>query len=148
MTIHFPKEAKLPREKQPKCVISIKVAGKYFIGRSLNFDFIKSEITATFKKYKYKEGVWESNMYYPLVKYMVDKNIQDVFIEILFTSDSGYELLKEELNQLNNRFGKRNCLNQNDTPYVPKFKTKISTNKWLTHNEYLNFMKLLKTRQA
>lgn len=143
LTIKFPKEAELPREEQPKCVIKIAVGGKYFIGRSLNFEFIDRELRDVLKRYKYKQGVWETNLFYPVVKYIVDKSIEFVQVEILFKSESGYEILKEELRQLELNFGKRNCLNQNNIPHVPKFKTAKSTSKWLTHNEFLNFKKLL-----
>lgn len=143
LTIKLPKEAELERSEQPKCVIKMTVGNKYYIGRSLNFEFIEKELRDCLKKYQYKKGIWETHLYYPIIKHIVDKGIDVVSVEILFTSESGYEVLKEELNQLSASFGKRNCLNQNNIPYVPKFKTPTSTSKWLTHNEFLNFKKLL-----
>ncbi len=139
----LPQEASLPREEQPKCVIKMICGGKYYIGRCLNFEFLTTELLTLYKRYLYRSGIREDNLYFPLLEHIVKNNIQAVEIVILFKSESGYEVLKEELNQLVLHYGKRNCLNKNNVPHVPKFKTPKSPNKWLTHNEYLNFMKLL-----
>jgi hypothetical protein len=143
----IPKELQVEKDHQPKCVIKITVGKKYLITRSLNIEFIKNEIASCYKKYKYRQGVWETNYYYPIVKHIVSKDIQTVSISIIFQSESGYEVLKEELRQLEHSFGKRSCLNLNDIPHIPSFKTKATPNKWLTHNEYLNFKRLLKSKQ-
>lgn len=147
MKIHLPKEAELPKEQQPKCVIRYTAGTKHFIGRSLSFSFIQDELMTCYKRYKFRQGIWDNNLFYPIVKHIVDKNIEDVFVEIIFQSESGYSVLKEELRQLELNYGKRKCLNQNQLPHIPKFKTPTATSKWLTHNEYLNFMKLIKTKQ-
>ena len=143
MKIILPKQADLPKDKHPKCVIKVKAGRKYYIGRSLNFDFILKELQLLYNRYKYRQGVWDDNLYLPIIQHVVERNLPEVEIEILFQSESGYQVLKEELRQLETHFGKRDCLNRNDTPYVPKFKTPSSPNKWLTHNEFLNFKKLL-----
>lgn len=133
---------------QSKCVIKITVGDKFYIGRSANLSFVNKELRSVYKKYKYafNGGVSEDNLFYPIVKHMVDKGIEFIEIEILYESHSGYEVLKEELRLLQENFGKRACLNKNKLPHLPQtFKTSTTQNRnrWLTHNEWLNFKKLL-----
>ena len=129
---------------QLKAVIKINVGKYYYISRAITFKFIKDELTKTYAQYKYsREGAYTDHLYFPIVVKMVEKAIETVSFEIVFTSQSGYEVLKEELKLLQESFGKKMCLNANSIPYVAKFKTPKSTSKWLTHNEFLNFKKLL-----
>lgn len=141
--IKLPKEAELPKEEQPKSVIRIDAGKWYYIGRSLNFEFIETEMKRVYKDIMYKGKHQENNLFYLLVKKIIDNAIENVTVSILFKSDSGYAVLKEELKHLEINFGKRYCLNQNNIPHVPKFKTENAPSKWLTHNEFLNFKKLL-----
>jgi hypothetical protein len=64
-------------------------------------------------------------------------------VEVLFTTINGYEALKYELSLLEEWFGKKECLNKNNIPHIPKTIMAKKGANWLTQNQALNFRKLL-----
>lgn len=127
-----------------KYVVKIKVGDRFYIGRSVGFKFLSDEMRKVYADYNYRAGVYENHLYYPIVKYMHTSGIETAEVEVLFKSENGYEVLKEELNQLIKNFTKKRCLNANNVPYIPKEFTTKTKSKWLTQNEWLNFKKLIK----
>ena len=127
-----------------KYVVKIKVGNRFYIGRSVGFHFLRDELKKCFIQYKHRpDGLSVEHLYFPIVKYMVASGEETATVEILFKSENGYQVMKEELNQLIANYEKKRCLNANRFPHIPAFKTSKSTSKWLTHNEWLNFKKLV-----
>lgn len=154
LNIKYPKGIVIKKDKETgrsaksgnnnKYVFKIVAENKFYIARTSNFNFFDEEIRKTHRRYSVGNGIPETNQYYNLIKYMVSKGCEKLEVELLFTDESGYKVLKNEIEQLSIHYGKSNCANMNNVPNVPKFKTGENSNKWLTRNEYLNFMKLLK----
>ena len=125
-----------------KSVFKLSIGDKFYIGKTSNLLFIKSEIQTVYGKYL-RGGVLESNLFYPVVKELHKYEKPILFIEILFESDNGYSVLKYELEQLEEHFCSKNCLNKNNIPHIPKTVVAKKGSNWLTQNEALNFRKLL-----
>lgn len=123
-------------------ILHISCGEKFYIAKTANVSWMIDEIRSVYRKYLDK-GVLETNLFYPLVKYMYSKTIDTIRIEVLFISTDGYKVLKFELEQLEQHFGTKNCLNLNNVPHIPKTKLAKKGSNWLTQNEALNFRKLL-----
>jgi hypothetical protein len=124
------------------CVFKILIGEHFYIGKSSNLNFVKSEIQNTYGKYL-RNGISESNMFYPVVKKAHKNPTLPILIEVLLASDNGYEILKVELELLSKEFGKPLCLNMNNIPHIPKTAVAAKGSNWLTMNQSLNFRKLL-----
>ena len=126
-----------------KSVIQFVIGDKFLITKTVNPEWTIEELKRTFGKYL-RGGISEANMFYPLVKYLYKQESKAVRVDFLFTSTSGYEVLKKELELLVEHFGSKGCLNPNNVPYVPKTTAQHKGSDWLTPNEMMNFSKLLK----
>lgn len=124
-------------------VIKITCNDKYIITKCGSLEWLCKELSNTFGKYQ-RKGIDANNIYCKFVKYCYDNSIHKVHIECLFSSDNGYDVLKFELDKLSEVFGKKECLNTLNIPYIPKTIHAKKGSNWLTQNQYLNFMKLLK----
>lgn len=124
-------------------IIQISCGEKFYIAKTANISWMIEEIKSVYRKYLDK-GVLETNLFYPLVKYIYSKTIDILRVDVLFTSTDGYQVLKFELDQLAQHFGTKNCLNINNVPHIPKTKLAKKGSNWLTQNESLNYRKLLK----
>lgn len=134
---------KLPKElPSTVCVFQITIADKYYIGKSSNLLFVKNEIQSTYGKYN-RKGLLETNLFYPIAKEIHKHEKPLVDIKVLFASSNGYDVLKFELQQLSEHFGKQGCLNLNNIPHIPKTVVAKKGSNWLTQNQALNFRKLL-----
>lgn len=125
------------------CVFSISCNEKEYIGHSMSLTWLADEITKTYGKY-HRNGVRTDNLYYPLVKEYYGMVKPAMIITVLFETDNGYDLLKYELEMLAGLYGTSKCINASPIPYVPKNVHLKRGSAWLTKNQYLNFMKLLK----
>lgn len=123
-------------------ILRLSCGDKFMIVKSANPNWMIEEIKKVHNKYL-DSGIYESNMFYPLVKYAYAKDLHIVNVEVLFTSTDGYKVLKFELNQLEQYFGTPDCLNENNIPHIPKTKLASKGSNWLTQNQALNFRKLL-----
>jgi len=134
---------KLPKDiPTTVSIIKVNCEGKFYIAKVSNIDWFEKELQKTYGKY-IRIGIPESNLYYPLIKHLYKQDRPKVSIEVLYTSDNGYKLLKFELEQLQEHFGKKDCLNLNNIPYIPKTVVAKTGSNWLTQNQALNFRKLL-----
>ena len=123
-------------------VIRIGAGGKFFIIKSTNIEWTIEEIRRALGKYQ-RGGVLETNLFYPFVKWVFKENITKTVIDILFTTTDGYQVLKYELEQLSEHFGKKECLNGNNIPHVPHTIRAKKGSSWLTDNQRMNYFKLL-----
>lgn len=123
-------------------IIKITSRDKFIIFKTVNIEWMISEIQSTYGKYN-RNGVLETNLFYPLIKHVYGHEIHDIKVEILLTTTNGYEALKFELEQLIEHFGTKPCLNKNNIPHIPKTVVAKKGSNWLTQNEALNFRKLL-----
>lgn len=126
-----------------KSVIQITAGEKYLITKSVNIPWTVEEIKSTYGKYM-RGGILESNLFYDLVRHIHKSEDGRVKIDILFTSTDGYQVLKKELELLRQHYGKKGCMNKNDVPYIPKTTAAKKGSNWLSPNQFLNFMKLIK----
>lgn len=146
LKIKYNKDAKSAMEGNKKCVMQIVARDAYFIGHCVSFEFLDIELRKTHRRYAYGNGIPEKNMFYPLVKYMVDNDISQLTVESIYESptNSGYEVLKEESLFLKEHYKKPGCLNQNKEPYIPeKVKSATHPNAWLTLSESGNIQQHL-----
>lgn len=133
----------LPQDLPPtRSVFAAIVNKKMYIGKASSLEWLDAELRSTYGKYM-RLGIPETNMFYPLLKYYHDSGAKGINIEVLFTSDKGYDILKFELEQLNAHYGKSYCLNNNSTPHIPKTTRAKKGSNWLTEADRMNFAKLL-----
>lgn len=123
-------------------ILKITCEDKFYIAKTVNITWLIEEIKTVYGKYL-RGGVLETNLLYPLVKYVYRHEIHKIKIEVLFTTINGYQALKFELEHLMQWFGKRECLNKNNIPHIPKTVYAKKGSNWLTQNQALNFHKLL-----
>lgn len=144
LKIKYNKDAKNAREGNKKCVMQIVARDFYFIGHCVSFEFLDVEIRNTFRRHAYGNGIPKTNMFYPLVKYMLDNEIFQITVESIYEAESGYEVLKEESLFLKEHYKKPGCLNQNKEPYIPqKIKCATHPTAWLTLSEAGNIQQHL-----
>lgn len=134
----FPKE--MP--KHPAVIKLICSDDKFIILKTMNLEFTKTELFKMYGRY-HRNGIPETHFLFTLIKHLYKMEVPKVKCEILFQSDNGYYVLKNELEQLIKYFGKRDCLNANNIPYIPKTAHANTGSRWLTQNQALNFRKLL-----
>jgi hypothetical protein len=123
-------------------ILQLSCGNKFIITKSANPEWMVKELKKSNHKYLDK-GLYETNLFYPLIAHAYKNNLHIVKVEVLFTSTDGYKVLKFELNQLEMHFGKPDCLNLNNIPYIPKTVLAAKGSNWLTQNQALNFRKLL-----
>jgi hypothetical protein len=127
------------------CILKIKAKGKYLIAKTHNILWLSSELPRQYERLK--EGkLPTTGLYYSLLAYCYQNSIPAIEIEVLFTDVNGYQCLKFELEYLTKHYGKRNCLNKNRLPHVPKTPLTGKGATWLTVTESLNYQKLLKKK--
>lgn len=125
-------------------VLRLGCGDKFLITKSANPTWMIGEIKTTYSKYLKKDlGIYETNLFFPLLKYSYTHEFPIIVVEILFTSTDGYQVLKFELEQLMQHFGSKECLNTNNIPHIPKTVMAAKGSNWLTQNQGLNFRKLL-----
>ncbi len=125
-------------------VLRLSCGDKFLITKSANPDWMVEEIKKTYHKYLDKDaGIYETNLFFPLLKYSYTHEFPIIVVEVLFTSTDGYKVLKYELEQLIQHFGTKDCLNTNNVPHIPKTVRAAKGSNWLTENQALNFRKLL-----
>lgn len=129
-------------EKKRVFVLKISCNGKFLIFKATSIEWVQVEISKVYGKYQ-RGGILETNLMYPFVKWVHKQDRKKILIEVIFASNNGYEVLKFELNQLIEHFGRPECLNANNVPHIPKTEVAKKGSGWLTQNEALNFRKLL-----
>ncbi len=130
-------------ESKGRVIVKVSFGDFYVITKCGSIDWLIHELNTTLSKYK-KQGVNKDNLYIRFVEKVHKLDFKKGVIEVLYQSDNGYDLLKKELELLIEHYGKRNCMNSNNIPYIPKTIHANKGSNWLKQNEYLNFMKLLK----
>lgn len=123
-------------------ILKIICEDKFYIAKTINIPWMVKELQKNYGKYL-RGGIYETSLFYPLVKYIYSHEAHKLKIEVLFTTTNGYEALKYELGLLEEWFGKKQCLNKNNIPYIPKTVVAKKGSNWLTQNQALNFRKLL-----
>lgn len=123
-------------------IIKISCDDKFYIAKTSNILWIEKELQSTFGKYL-RIGIPETNLYYPIVRLLYKQEKPKLVIDVLFSSDNGYDVLKFELQMLMEWFGTKDCLNKNNIPHIPKTTVAKKGSSWLTQNQALNFRKLL-----
>lgn len=125
-------------------ILRLGCGDKFLITKSANPEWMVKEIVTTYNKYLKKDsGIYETNLFFSLLKYSYTHEYPIIVVEVLFTSTDGYQVLKFELEQLVQHFGSSNCLNTNNIPHIPKTVLAAKGSNWLTQNQALNFRKLL-----
>lgn len=146
LQIKLPKELPPLEDKKTKkrnvSILKITCEDKFYIAKTINPEWMVEEIKTVYGKYQ-RRGVLETNLFFPLVKYIYRHEIHKIKVEVLLTTTNGYQALKFELEQLMQYFGKPACLNQNNIPHIPKTEVAKKGSGWLTMNQSLNFRKLL-----
>ena len=130
-------------QSKGRAIVKVSMGDYYIITKCGNIAWLDKEIRSTYRKY-IKSGVIETNFYIDFIESLGKTQTRYGQIEVLFQTTNGYELLKKELELLMEHFGKRNCKNTNNIPYIPKTIHANKGSNWLKQNEYLNFMRLLK----
>jgi hypothetical protein len=126
-------------------LLKITVKDCFFIIKTSKISYVSKTIQSKLSKYKYRNGIWDTDIYYPLVKHINDNNVEDVFIDVIGEFSDAYNLLKNELVNLHENLGKKGFLNKNATPIVPQIKKdESSSGKYLTINQKLNYYRFLK----
>lgn len=124
-------------------VIKITAGEKFIITKCGGLEWLRKEISSTYGKYQ-RRGIADDNFYIKLIQYCYKNQINKLIFEVVYNDENGYNVLKKELELLQENFGKKDCLNINNIPYIPKTIHAKQGSNWLKQNEYLNFMKLLK----
>jgi hypothetical protein len=133
----------IPKEKVS--VIKVVAGNKFFIGKTASITWFAGALKEAYGKYVYRNGLREDNMFYPIVKHIHKSGIEDIYIDVIFSSDDGYKVLKSEFEQLSQHFGTKGCINTNNQPIVPKTSyNEANKSKWLTVVQSLNYYKFLK----
>lgn len=126
-----------------KVVFTAHCGDRFWIGHTTSFIWMEQHLRKLFFKL-HDDGVPAGELYLPIVKAASKMERPAINLKVEFTHESGYQVLKTELEMLIEWFGKRECLNVNNIPYIPKTTHAKTGSKWLTQNEGLNFRKLLK----
>jgi hypothetical protein len=132
-------------------IVKIKVGRKYFIAKTHNVGWLlDTEIPNQLKKLN--EGTYNAdNIYYPLVNYIAANPKSKISYETLFTSPSGYFVIKYEYDLLQKSVGKASCLNTSKQPHIPKTratKERLNDNTWFTESDRANYIKYLKKQSG
>lgn len=132
-------------------VIKIVAGDKYYITKTKNIDWLvgaRGVIRTAYVHYSYRGGIKSDNIYLPLVKHMYDNKITNLFVDVLYNNTDGYKVLQMEALLLSEDFGKKNCLNPNKEPYIPKLKTSnpATDSKWLTLDQVGNYNRHVKPK--
>ena len=144
LTFYWPEKfPEIGYEKGMKYVVKILIGEKYFITHVTSLSFLQKEIQNTWGKY-HRVGIMEKNLYYPVIRQLARVDKKEVEFQVLYQDASGYNVLKFELGVFVEEFGKPNCLNEENVPYVPKTTNAKKGSNWLTPNEFLNYSKLIK----
>jgi len=135
---------KLP-EQNPKTtfVFQINCGESFYIGHTTSIDWLRKELASTYGRY-HRGGIPDSNLFYKLLRCYHAQEKPELRISVVLETDNGYEILKQELLLLAASVGTKGCLNESYVPYIPKTVHANKGSNWLTQNQYLNFMRLLK----
>lgn len=86
---------------------------------------------------------------YKLYNYVEDYPGNNFSIEVILQSDSAYELLRREQQELDKSKQDTNCLNVKFDAYAPRYMQSNKKDKpqtWIKRGTYLNFLRWKKTR--
>jgi hypothetical protein len=88
-----------------------------------------------------------SGVYFHLFNYVTNNPGKKFKVEYLFESDSGYELLKKEQEEIDAAKRNPNFLNNQVEAYIPQYNDETEMYGWITKQEVLNFRRWQKNRQ-
>lgn len=125
-------------------VFTANIGEYYYIGHTTSFEWLIKEIKSKWAKYVAGAGVDTDNLFLPILKAAANQETAIIILKVEFTHESGYQVLKYELEKMETEFGTKFCLNRINIPYIPKTIHAKRGSNWLTQNQYLNFMKLLR----
>jgi hypothetical protein len=132
-------------KKKGRALIKLSFGQYYVITKCGEIGFIDNEIRTMHKRYLHnRDGIPTNGLYFRLIETIYKQELEFGIVEVLLQTTNGYDLLKAELKLLEDHYSKKYCLNSNNIPYIPKTVHANKGSNWLTQNEYLNFMKLLK----
>jgi hypothetical protein len=90
---------------------------------------------------------WEdNNNFYKKFYTWIKRNNLSFKIEILLETNNPYQLLKAEQVALNMSIKDKNCLNNNVTSYIPKFREKTGMYGWIPKKDIASFRRFLSKR--
>lgn len=124
------------------CVYRLWYAGKYVIVKCktlLRSVTIANETLQRFLKNTPK-GRKPDDYFHNIFEHVLQNPFQDFTIDIIFTSNSPFELLKTEFLELAKAKSDPLCLNITFEPYIPKFTQVNGKKSWVNRGYYLNFM--------
>jgi hypothetical protein len=127
---------------ESSCVVKVWYDGKYIIAKCKTLGWLKYSIETDIKYFlkNTPKGRKEGNLFYDLYSYILENQGKELSVEVIFTSDSPFELLKAEHMELKKATQDPRCLNKDFEPYIPKF-TQINGKKsWINRGYYLNYM--------
>ena len=130
-------------ESKGRAIVKVSCGDYYMITKCGAIEWLEKELNKTFSSYT-NQGVHKDNLHLKFIEKCHKLGFNKGVIEVLYQTTNGYDLLKKELELLMEHFGKKNCMNSNNIPYIPKTIHANKGSNWLRQNEYLNFMKLLK----
>lgn len=131
------------REIKGNAIVKLSYGDKYIITKCRDIGWLEKEFRSTLRRYDDKE-LKRENFYYKFAKYIHSVDAKKVLCEIIYQTENGYDVLKKELELLIEHYGNKDCMNENNIPYIPKTIHAKKGSSWLKQNEFLNFMKLLK----
>lgn len=128
-------------------IVKVKVGGKFYIAKTHNIKWFEHELRRELDKIMLDSFAKPNKLYQPIIEYAISKDYP-IVIELIYSNVSGYKAMKYELELLAKHYGKKNCLNENNIPHIPKtpITSPLKPNgyTWLSVNDEINFRKLLK----
>lgn len=86
------------------------------------------------------------NTYYIQFYKWVNSTQNSFEIDIIIEDENGYNLLKQEQLALDACLSDKNCLNNNITSYIPKFRRETNSYGWLSKKDVASFRRFLSKR--
>lgn len=124
------------------CVIKLWYAGRYTIAKCKTLVRLKQNIESDVRRFlkNTPKGRNEDNLFHELYCHVIENPDQDFRVEVLLSSNNPLELLKSEHMELLKAKYDPRCLNNDFSPYIPRF-TQINGKKsWINRGYYLNYM--------
>ena len=129
------------------CVVKLTAGRKYMITRCKNLYGFTKILRAAYRKAE-RGSMEKGELYYHFCTWLVSKKDKRITIDILFESNSGYEILVEERTQLIPSLKSSYCLNNNVEPYIPVFNESTGMYGWFTKGDILNYNNWVKKYES
>jgi len=123
------------------CVYKLWYDNKYIIEKCKNLPISVSKLVKGLNCFikNTPHGRDPKNLAYDFFKYILWNEGKSLSIEVLFTSNNPYQLLKREQQELYASKNDENCLNKSFDAYIPIFTQVNGEKSWINRGYYLNF---------